>query len=76
MDPGGPAAKSEARRSASSGQVHGDSGKEVSSSASSVLINPKDPHAVQLRQLGDEDGEQGDGVHHEMSPVVFGVEAG
>lgn len=37
--------------------VHGDFGKEVSSSALSVLINPKDPHAVQLGQLGDEYGE-------------------
>ena len=48
----------------------------MSSSALSVLINPKDPHAVELRQLGDEHGEQGNGVHHKMDPVVFGVEAG
>lgn len=56
--------------------VRGDSGKEVSSSALSVLINPKDPHTVQLGQLGDENGEQGNGVDHKMDPIVFGVEAG
>lgn len=56
--------------------VHGDRGKEVSSSALSVLINSKDPHAVQLGQLGDEHGEQGNGVDDKMDPVVFGVEAG
>lgn len=56
--------------------VRGDSGKEVSSSALSVLINPKDPHAVQLGQLGDEYSEQGNSVDHKMDPVVFGVEAG
>ncbi len=49
--------------------------KEVSSSALSVLINPKDPHTVQLRQLGDEHGEQRNGVDHKMHPIVFGVEA-
>lgn len=48
----------------------------MSSSALSVLINPKDPHTVQLGQLGDEHGEQGDGVDHKMDPIVFGVEAG
>lgn len=48
----------------------------MSSSASSVLINPEDPHAVQLGQLGDEHGQQGHGVDHKMHPVVFGVEAG
>ena len=48
----------------------------MSSSAPSVLINPKDPHAVELGKLGDEDGEQGDGVDHKMDSVVFGVEAG
>lgn len=42
----------------------------------SVLINPKDPHAVQLGQLGDENGQQGNGVDHKMDPVIFGVEAG
>lgn len=44
--------------------------------SASVLINPKDPHAVQLGQLGDEHREQGERVDHEMGPVVFGVEAG
>ncbi len=56
--------------------VHGDLGKEVSSSALSVLINPEDPHTVQLGQLGDEYSEQGNGVDHKMGPIVFGVEAG
>lgn len=56
--------------------VHGDSGKEAPSSSLSVLINPKDPHAVQLRQLGDEHGEQGNGVDHKMDPIILGVEAG
>lgn len=50
--------------------------KEVSSSALSVLINPKDPHAMQLGQLGNEYSEQGDSVDHKMGPIVFGVEAG
>lgn len=57
-------------------RVHGDSGKEAPSSSLSVLINPKDPDAVELRQLGDEHGEQGDGVDHKMDPIVLGVEAG
>lgn len=56
--------------------VRGDFRKEVSSSALSVLINPKDPHAVQLWQLGDEYSEQGNSVDHKMGPIVFGVEAG
>ena len=59
-----------------SGSAGTEEKEEVSSSALSVLINPKDPHAVQLRQLGDEDSEQGDRVDHKMDPVVFGVEAG
>lgn len=56
--------------------LHGDLGKEVSSSTLSVLINPKDPHTVQLGQLGDEYSEQGNSVDHKMGPIVFGVEAG
>lgn len=56
--------------------VHGDLGKEVSSSALSVLVNPKDPHAVELGQLGDEYSEQGNSVDNKMGPIVFGVEAG
>lgn len=56
--------------------VHGDFRKEVSSSALSVLINPKDPHTVQLGKLGDEYSEQGNRVDHKMNPIVFGVEAG
>lgn len=43
---------------------------------SSVLVNPKDPHSVQLRQFRDENGQQGHGVDHKMSLIVFGVEAG
>lgn len=50
--------------------------KEESSSAVSVLINPKDPHTVQLGQLGNEYREQGDSVDNKMGPIVFGVEAG
>ncbi len=56
--------------------LHGDFWKGVSSSALSVLINPEDPHAVQLGQLGDEHSEQGNRVDHKMHPIVFGVEAG
>lgn len=51
-------------------------GGGVLSSGLSVLVNPKDPHAVQLGQLGDEDREQGRRVDHEVGLVVFGVEAG
>lgn len=51
-------------------------GREVSSSAPSVLIYPEDPHSVQLGKLGDEHGEQGDGIDYKVGPVVFGVEAG
>lgn len=43
---------------------------------SSVLVNSKDPHSVQLRQFGDENGQQGHGVDHKMGLIVFGVEAG
>lgn len=50
--------------------------KESTSSSLSVLVNPKDPHAMQLWQLRDEHSEQGNGVEHKMDPVVFGVEAG
>lgn len=57
-------------------QSIGTKGKEVSSSALSVLVNPKDPHTVQLRQLGDEHSEQGNSVDHKMGPIVFGVKAG
>lgn len=42
----------------------------------SVFVNPKDPDAVQLGQLGNQHSEQGNGVDHEMDAVVFGVEAG
>lgn len=31
---------------------------------------------MQLGQLGNQHGEQGDGVDHKMDAVVFGVEAG
>lgn len=40
----------------------------------SVLVNPKDPHAVQLRELGDEHAEQRGRVYQEVRCVVFGVE--
>lgn len=56
--------------------LSGDFSKEVSSFDLSVLINPEDPHTVQLGQLGDEHSEQGNGVDHKMDPIVFGVEAG
>lgn len=42
----------------------------------SVFVNPKDPDAVKLGQLGNQHGEQGNGVDHKMVAVVFGVEAG
>lgn len=44
--------------------------------ASSVLVNPKDPHSMQLRQFGNEDSQQGHGVDHKMGLIVFGVETG
>lgn len=31
---------------------------------------------MELRQLGDEHGEQGHGVDHKVTAVVLGVEAG
>lgn len=43
---------------------------------SSVLVDPKDPDAVKLRQFGDQDGHEGDGVDYEVYPVVLGVKAG
>lgn len=42
----------------------------------SIFVDAKDPHAVELRQLGQEDAEQGGGVDHEVRGVVLGVEAG
>jgi len=42
----------------------------------SVLVDPKDPDSVELRQFGDQDAHQGDGVDDEVYPVVFGVKAG
>lgn len=42
----------------------------------SVLVDPKDPHSVELRQFGDQDAHQGDGVDDEVYPVVLGVKAG
>lgn len=44
--------------------------------ASSVLVNPKDPHSMQLRQFGNEDSQQGHGIDHKMGLIVFGVETG
>lgn len=44
--------------------------------ASSVFVNPKDPHSMQLRQFGNEDSQQGHGVDHKMGLIVFGVETG
>lgn len=43
--------------------------------AASVLVDPEEPDSVQLRELGDEHGEQGHGVDDEVNPVVLGVEA-
>lgn len=42
----------------------------------SVLVDPKDPDSVELRQFGDQDAHQGDGVDDEVYPVVLGVKAG
>lgn len=42
----------------------------------SVLVDTKDPHAVELGQLGQKDAEQGGRVDDKVHRVVFGVEAG
>lgn len=42
----------------------------------SVLVDAKDPHAVELRQFGDQDAHEGDGVDDEVYPVVLGVKTG
>lgn len=42
----------------------------------SVLVDPEDPDSVELRQFGDQDAHEGDGVDDEVYPVVLGVEAG
>lgn len=47
-----------------------------SSSIRSVLVDPKDPDSVELRQFGDQDAHEGDGVDDEVYPVVLGVKAG
>ena len=56
--------------------VNGDIGREASSSVLSVLINPKNPHTVQLGQFRDEHSEQGNSVDHKMDSIIFRVEAG
>lgn len=43
---------------------------------SSVLVDPKDPDSVELRQFGDQDAHEGDGVDDEVDPVVLCVKAG
>lgn len=42
----------------------------------SVLVNPKDPHSMQLWQFGNENSQQGHRVDHKMDLIIFGVEAG
>lgn len=42
----------------------------------SVLVDAEDADAVELRQLGDQDAHQGDGVDDKVYPVVLGVKAG
>lgn len=42
----------------------------------SVLVDPKDPDSMELRQFGDQDAHEGDGVDDEVYPVVLGVKAG
>lgn len=42
----------------------------------SVLVDPKDPDSVELRQFGDQDAHEGDGVDDEVYPVVLGIKAG
>lgn len=42
----------------------------------SVLVDPKDPDSVELRQFGDQDTHEGDGVDDEVYPVILGVKAG
>lgn len=46
------------------------------STGPSVFVDPKYPYSVELRQLGEEDTEQGAGVDEEMSGVIFCVETG
>lgn len=42
----------------------------------SVLIDSKNPDAMELGQLGDEHTHQGHGVEDEMDLVILGIEAG
>lgn len=48
----------------------------ISSAIRSVLVDPKDPDSVKLRQFGDQHAHEGDGVDDEVYPVVLGVKAG
>lgn len=43
---------------------------------SSILVDPKDPDSVELRQFGDQDAHEGDGVDDEVDPVILCVKAG
>lgn len=42
----------------------------------SVLVDPEETDPMQLRELGDEHGEQGHCVDDKVDSVVLGVEAG
>lgn len=42
----------------------------------SVLVDPEDPDAVKLRQFGNQDGHEGDGVDYKVYPIILGVKAG
>jgi len=39
-----------------------------------ILINPKQPHTMELRQLRDENEHEGHKVWEEVASVVAGVE--
>lgn len=42
----------------------------------SVFVNSKDADAVELRQLGQEDTQQGRGVDDEVQRIISGIKAG
>lgn len=54
----------------------GGGGGRCTCIAPSVLVDAEYTDSVELRELGDEDCEEGHGVDHKVYPVVLGVEAG
>lgn len=57
-------------------QKKGEGGEKTPPHPNSVLVDSKDTDTMQLRQLGDQDAHQRDGVDDEMYPVIFCVETG